>query len=429
MQSYTVQPAKGVRGEIRVPGDKSISHRSIMFGSIANGVTKVSGFLRGEDALATLEAFRAMGVQIDDDGETVTIVGKGLHGLEEPTDVLDCGNSGTSMRLLTGLLAGQSFFSVLSGDKYLRARPMKRVVGPLSKMGARIGGRAGGEKAPLAIQGSQLKGIEYDSPVSSAQVKSAIMLAGLYADGETVVREPHLSRDHSERMLRAFGANVETFPGGVKVRGGAELTGRDIVVPGDISSAAFFMVAALIVPGAELVIRGVGVNPTRTGIIDILKGMGGDLELLNERDETGEPVADIRVRYSQLKAMEISGEVVPRAIDEFPAICVAASLAQGTTVVRGASELRVKETDRIAAMADNLKRAGVSVVETPDGMEITGVPALKACAADSFGDHRIAMSMMVAGLVAQGETTISDVDCIATSFPGFRELLEGVVQR
>ncbi|MBJ6800402.1 3-phosphoshikimate 1-carboxyvinyltransferase [Geomonas propionica] len=429
MQSYTVKPAKSVRGEIRVPGDKSISHRSIMFGSIANGVTKVSGFLRGEDALATLEAFRAMGVQIDDDGETVTIVGKGLRGLEEPTDVLDCGNSGTSMRLLTGLLAGQSFFSVLSGDKYLRARPMKRVVGPLSKMGARIGGRAGGEKAPLAIQGSQLKGIEYDSPVSSAQVKSAIMLAGLYAEGETVVREPHLSRDHSERMLRAFGANVETFPGGVKVRGGAELIGRDIVVPGDISSAAFFMVAASIVPGADLLIKGVGINPTRTGIIDILKGMGADLELVNERDETGEPVADIRVRYAQLKAMAISGEVVPRAIDEFPAICIAAALAQGTTVVSGAEELRVKETDRIKAMADNLKRAGVTVVETPDGMEITGVSALKACAADSFGDHRIAMSMMVAGLVAQGETTISDVDCIATSFPGFHELLEGVVQR
>ncbi|MBJ6750481.1 3-phosphoshikimate 1-carboxyvinyltransferase [Geomonas anaerohicana] len=429
MQSYTVQPAKSVRGEIRVPGDKSISHRSIMFGSIANGVTKVSGFLRGEDALATLEAFRSMGVQIDDDGETVTIVGKGLHGLEEPIDVLDCGNSGTSMRLLTGLLSGQSFFSVLSGDKYLRARPMKRVVGPLSKMGAHIGGRAGGEKAPLAIQGSKLKGIEYDSPVSSAQVKSAIMLAGLYAEGETVVREPHLSRDHSERMLRAFGANVETFPGGVKVRGGAELTGRDIVVPGDISSAAFFMVAGSIVPGAELVIKGVGINPTRTGIIDILKGMGADLELLNVRDETGEPVADIRVRYAQLKAMAISGEVVPRAIDEFPAICVAAALAEGTTVVSGAEELRVKETDRITAMADNLRRAGVTVVETPDGMEITGVSALKACAADSFGDHRIAMSMMVAGLVAQGETTISDVDCIATSFPGFRELLEGVVQR
>lgn len=429
MQSYTVEPATGIRGEIRVPGDKSISHRSIMFGSIASGITRVSGFLRGEDALATLEAFRAMGVRIDDDGETVTIHGKGLHGLEEPGDVLDCGNSGTSMRLLAGLLAGQNFFSVLSGDKYLRARPMKRVVGPLGRMGARISGRAGGEKAPLAIQGGKLTGIEYDSPVSSAQVKSAIMLAGLYADGETVVREPHLSRDHSERMLRAFGARVETFEGGVRVFGGPELTGRDIVVPGDISSAAFFMVAALIVPGSELLIRGVGVNPTRTGILDILKGMGGDIELLNERDESGEPVADLRVRSSKLKAMEISGEVVPRAIDEFPSICVAAALAEGTTVVRDASELRVKETDRIAAMADNLRRAGVTVTETPDGMEITGVASLKGCAADSFGDHRIAMSMTVAGLTAEGNTTISDVECIATSFPGFRELLEGVVRR
>ncbi|WP_129126731.1 3-phosphoshikimate 1-carboxyvinyltransferase [Geomonas oryzae] len=429
MQSYTVEPATGIRGEIRVPGDKSISHRSIMFGSIASGITRVSGFLRGEDALATLEAFRAMGVRIDDDGETVTIHGKGLHGLEEPGDVLDCGNSGTSMRLLTGLLAGQNFFSVLSGDKYLRARPMKRVVGPLSRMGARISGRAGGEKAPLAIQGGKLTGIEYDSPVSSAQVKSAIMLAGLYADGETVVREPHLSRDHSERMLRAFGARVETFEGGVRVFGGPELTGRDIVVPGDISSAAFFMVAALVVPGSELMIRGVGVNPTRTGILDILKGMGGDIELLNEREESGEPVADLLVRSSKLKAMEISGEVVPRAIDEFPSICVAAALAEGTTVVRDASELRVKETDRIAAMADNLRRAGVTVTETPDGMEITGVASLKGCAADSFGDHRIAMSMTVAGLTAEGNTTISDVECIATSFPGFRELLEGVVRR
>lgn len=429
MNSYTVENAKGVRGEIRVPGDKSISHRSIMFGSIANGITRVTGFLRGEDALATLEAFRAMGVEVEDDGETLIIHGKGLHGLTEPTDVLDCGNSGTSMRLLTGLLAGQKFFSVLSGDKYLRARPMKRVVAPLAQMGARILGRAGGDKAPLAIQGSQLKGIEYDSPVSSAQVKSAIMLAGLYAQGETVVREPHLSRDHSERMLRHFGASVETFPGGVKLSGGVELSGRDIAVPGDISSAAFFMVAALIVPGSELLIRGVGVNPTRTGIIDILKGMGGDLELLNPREESGEPVADIRIRSSKLKAMEISGELVPRAIDEFPAICVAASLAEGTTVVSGASELRVKETDRIAAMAANLRLAGVTVVETPDGMQITGAAGLNGCAAESFGDHRIAMSMMVAGLAAEGTTSVSDVDCIATSFPGFRELLAGVVTR
>ena len=427
--SYTVQGAKGVRGEIRVPGDKSISHRSIMFGSIACGITRVTGFLRGEDALATLQAFRAMGVEVEDDGETLTIHGKGLYGLSEPTDVLDCGNSGTSMRLLTGLLAGQKFFSVLSGDKYLRARPMKRVVAPLALMGASILGRAGGDKAPLAIQGAPLKGIEYDSPVSSAQVKSAIMLAGLYAEGETVVREPHLSRDHSERMLRHFGASVETFPGGVRLSGKIELSGRDIAVPGDISSAAFFMVAALIVPDSELLIRGVGVNPTRTGIIDILKAMGGELELLNPREESGEPVADIRVRSSRLKGIEISGELVPRAIDEFPAICVAASLAEGTTVVSGASELRVKETDRIAAMAVNLRRAGVEVVETPDGMEITGAARLKGCAAESFGDHRIAMSMMVAGLAAEGDTSISDVDCIATSFPGFRELLKGVVSR
>ena len=426
MQSYTVQNAKGVRGEIRVPGDKSISHRSIMFGSIASGVTRVTGFLRGEDALATLEAFRAMGVQVEDDGETLTIHGKGLHGLTEPINVLDCGNSGTSMRLLTGLLAGQNFFSVLSGDKYLRARPMKRVLAPLALMGARMLGRAGGDKAPLAIQGSQLKGIEYNSPVSSAQVKSAIMLAGLYAQGETVVREPHLSRDHSERMLRYFGASVESFSGGVRLKGGGQLFGRDIAVPGDISSAAFLMVAALIVPDSDLLIRGVGVNPTRTGVIDILQSMGGDLELLNPREESGEPVADLRIRSSRLKAMEISGELVPRAIDEFPAICVAASLAEGTTVVTGASELRVKETDRIAAMAANLRLAGVEVVETPDGMRITGTARLKGCAADSFGDHRIAMSMLVAGLAAEGETSVSDVECIATSFPGFLDLLQRV---
>jgi 3-phosphoshikimate 1-carboxyvinyltransferase len=429
MQSYTVQSAKGVRGEITVPGDKSISHRSIMFGSLATGVTKVTGFLRGEDALATLEAFRAMGIKVEDDGETLIIHGKGLHGLSEPADVLDCGNSGTSMRLLTGLLAGQNFFSVLSGDKYLRARPMKRVVAPLAQMGARISGRAGGDKAPLAIQGGKLSGIEYASPVSSAQVKSAIMLAGLYAEGVTTVYEPHLSRDHSERMLRHFGAQVESFPGGVRLTGGVELIASDIAVPGDISSAAFFMVAALIVPGSDLLIKGVGINPTRTGVIDILKGMGGDLELMNPREQSGEPVADLRVRSSKLKAMEISGELVPRAIDEFPAICVAASLAQGTTVVSGASELRVKETDRIAAMAANLRKAGVSVVETPDGMEITGVERLSGCQAESFGDHRIAMSMLVAGLATAGETSVDDTECIATSFPGFMDLLNGVAVR
>jgi 3-phosphoshikimate 1-carboxyvinyltransferase len=429
MKSFTVQKAKALKGEITVPGDKSISHRSIMFGSIANGITRVTGFLRGEDALATLTAFRAMGVEIEDDGSNLTIHGKGLYGLSEPADVLDCGNSGTSMRLLSGLLAGQRFFSVLTGDQYLRNRPMKRVVGPIAKMGGKILGRAGGEKAPLAILGSPLTAIEYDSPVSSAQVKSAIMLAGLYAEGKTTVREPHLSRDHSERMLRHFGAQVDTFPGGVGLSGGIELTAREIAVPSDISSAAFFMVAALIVPNSELLIRGVGMNPTRTGIIDVLKAMGGHLELLNEREESGEPVADLLVKSSSLKGIEIGGDVVPRAIDEFPIICVAASVAEGTTVVRGAEELRVKETDRIAAMAANLRKAGVEVVETPDGMEIVGVGCLKGCTAESFGDHRIAMSMLVAGLAASGETTVSDVDCIATSFPGFFDLLQGVVVR
>jgi 3-phosphoshikimate 1-carboxyvinyltransferase len=400
-----------------------------MLGSIAQGETRVRGFLRGEDNLATLNAFRAMGVGIDDDGETLTIKGKGLHGLAEPSDVLDCGNSGTSMRLITGLLAGQRFFSVLTGDKYLRNRPMKRIIEPLGRMGAAINGRAGGEKAPLAIMGKQLSGIRHDSTVASAQVKSAIMLAGLYARGETVVVEPHLSRDHSERMFRYFGADIEACGPTVKVRGGRELEGRDIVVPGDISSAAFFMVAALIVPGSELLIRGVGVNPTRTGVIDILTGMGGSLELLDRREISGEPVADILVRASRLKGIEIGGALVPRAIDEFPVICVAAAHASGRTVIRDARELRVKETDRIAAMAASLRSAGVEVAETEDGMEISGLERLRGCVTDSCGDHRIAMSMLVAGLAASGGITVHDVDCIATSFPNFIPLLEGVSER
>lgn len=429
MQSYTVRPARGIRGEITVPGDKSISHRSIMLGSIARGETTVRGFLRGEDNIATLNAFRAMGVAIDDDGETLRIAGKGLRGLAEPGDVLDCGNSGTSMRLLTGLLAPQRFYSVLSGDQYLRRRPMRRVVEPLTRMGACIYGREGGEKAPLAVVGSDLKGISYSSPVASAQVKSALMLAGLYADGETRVTEPHVSRDHSERMFRHFGADIETGPSGVVVRGGRELEGRDIVVPGDISSAAFFMVAALIVPGSELLIRGVGVNPTRTGIIDILTAMGGSIELLDHREVSGEPVADLLVRSSCLKGIGIAGEVVTRAIDEFPVICVAAALAEGRTTVREARELRVKETDRIAAMAANLRAAGVAVTETEDGMEIEGAGQIAGVAVESFGDHRIAMSMLIAGLAAADEITVNDTDCIGTSFPAFFQLLEGVAVR
>jgi len=429
MQPYTVYPAKGICGEITVPGDKSISHRSIMLGSLARGTTTVRGLLRGEDNMATLKAFQSMGIETRDDGETLTILGNGLHGLVEPEDVVDCGNSGTSMRLLCGLLAAQRFFSVLTGDQYLRRRPMKRVITPLSQMGAGIYGRSGGEKAPLAILGQRLKGVQYASPVSSAQVKSALMLAGLYAEGETRVTEPFLSRDHSERMFRYFGADVETFAGGVVVRGGRELEGRDITVPGDISSAAFFIVAALIVPGSELLIRGVGVNPTRTGILDILNSMGGSIELLDLRELSGEPVADILVRSSILKGIEIKGDVVPRAIDEFPVISVAAAVAQGRTTIRDAHELRVKETDRIAAMAANLRLAGVTVEETGDGMVIDGVERLAGCAAESRGDHRIAMSMLVAGLTAVGEISVDDTACIATSFPTFLSLIEKVAQR
>ena len=426
MTTITITPAASVQGEITVPGDKSLSHRSIMLGAIANGTTSVRGFLRGGDNMATMGAFRSMGVRIDDDGETVVSHGRGLHGLNEPGDVIDCGNSGTTIRLITGLLAGQSFFSVVTGDQYLRKRPMKRVVEPLTRMGARIMGRNQGSLAPLAISGGALNAIGYESPVSSAQVKSAIMLAGLYADGETSVREPSLSRDHSERMFRLFGASLETFDSGVTVRGGVELQGQDITVPGDISSATFFMVAALITPGSELLIRSVGVNPTRTGAIDILRAMGGDIQLLDQRELSGEPVADILVRSSRLKGCAIAGSVVPRAIDEFPAICVAAACAEGTTTVREARELRVKETDRISAMATNLRKLGVPVEECEDGMTVTGVERLAGGSVDSFGDHRIAMSLAVAALVSTDGITIADTGCVATSFPSFFPLLEKV---
>lgn len=400
-----------------------------MLGSIANGVTTVTGFLRGEDNMATLNALRAMGVRIEDDGSVLKIHGVGLHGLIEAEDVVDCGNSGTSIRLLSGLLAGQSFFSVLTGDMYLRKRPMKRVVTPLAAMGARIAGRAGGEKAPLAITGMPLSAINYVSPVASAQVKSAILLAGLYADGETVVTEPHLSRDHSERMLKHFGADIDAAGTTIRIRGGKELTAREIVVPGDISSAAFFMVAGLIVPCSELLITGVGVNPTRTGIIDILTMMGGRISLLNQREVSGEPVADILVRTSVLHGIDIAGDLVPRAIDEFPVIAVAAAVAKGQTTIRDARELRVKETDRIKAMADNLRLAGVKVDEADDGMTVYGTENIRAFHSDSCGDHRIAMSMLIAALIADKPCTVDDTECIATSFPNFFSLLEQVAAR
>jgi 3-phosphoshikimate 1-carboxyvinyltransferase len=427
LKSHTTRKAKSVRGQITVPGDKSISHRAVMMGSIATGTTTIRGFLRGEDNIATLNAFRKMGVHIRDEDGHLLIEGRGLRGLEEPSDILDCGNSGTSMRLITGLLSGQDFFSVLTGDQYLRKRPMKRVLDPLRRMGAEIFARAGGNLAPLAINGRELEGISFESPISSAQVKSAVLFAGLYASGETRVIEPHLSRDHSERMLRYFGADIEILPNGAIVRGGRELEGKEVDVPGDISSAAFFLVAALVTTDSELMIRNVGVNPTRTGIIDILTAMGASLEMVDRREISGEPVANLLVRSSSLKGIEIGGEVVPRAIDEFPVICVAASLAQGKTVIRDARELRVKETDRIAAMACNLRKAGVPVTETDDGMVIEGVDRLHGGTVDSFGDHRIAMSMLIGGLAAKDCLTVNDVECIGTSFPDFTDLIDKVV--
>ena len=423
-QNRTIAPIKSLRGEVSVPGDKSISHRSIMFGSLAEGTTRVSGFLMGEDNLSTWKAFESMGVTISQTGiDELEIKGVGLNGLQEPGDVLDCGNSGTTMRLMSGLLAGQNFFSVLTGDKYLRKRPMKRVVTPLAAMGAQIWGRDGGERAPLAIQGGALTPITYASPVASAQVKSAVLLAGLSVDGETTVTEPHLSRDHSERMLSCFGAEVRPFEGGVSLTGRPRLLAQEVVVPGDVSSAAFFMVAGLITPGAELLIRNVGINPTRSGIIDILVAMGGQMEMLDIREQSGEPVADILVRHSQLKGIEICGDMVPRAIDEFPVISVAAALAEGTTTIRDAEELRVKETDRIDAMVSELGKLGALVEGRPDGMVITGVEQLNGGTVASHGDHRIAMSLAVAALSARDSVTIEDAACTETSFPGFWDLL------
>lgn len=431
MKTITVKKTKGLKGEITVPGDKSISHRALMFASIAEGDTRIKGLLKGEDNMATLKAFRQMGIVIDELGEDVVVHGKGLHGLKEPEDVIDAGNSGTTIRLITGLLSGQGFFSAITGDQYLRKRPMKRVVEPLSRMGARIFGREGGNKAPLAIVGSKLKGISYKSPVASAQVKSAILLAGLYAEGITTVTEPTISRDHTERMLAYFGAKIERKGATVSIRGGQTLTGttrrgQELEVPGDISSAAFFMVAALITEGSELLIKNVGINPTRTGIIDILTAMGGDLKILNEREVSGEPVGDILIKSSKLKGVEIKGNIIPRAIDELPVAAVAAAFAEGTTAIADARELRVKETDRIGTMAAELRKTGIEVEEREDGMDITGGRPKGCRECDSHGDHRIAMSMAIAGLAAEGEMLVSDTECIETSFPGFEELLRKV---
>jgi 3-phosphoshikimate 1-carboxyvinyltransferase len=426
MSDLVVQPSHGLRGELDLPGDKSISHRSVMFAAIAEGDTHIAGFLTGEDTTNTAKAVRMLGIGVEGIGTTSLVVhGKGLHGLSEPDGVLDLGNSGTGMRLLAGLLAGQDFFSVLTGDEYLRKRPMSRIVEPLRQMGARIDGRSGGRLAPLAIRGGRdIKAVDYTSPIASAQVKSALLLAGLYADGATSVSEPFKSRDHTERLFRFFGVPVKEEGNRVTVPGRQRLRAPGpLAIPSDISSAAFFMVAASIVPGSDLTIRNVGVNPTRTGVIDVLTGMGADISLENRREQAGEPVADIRVRYGKLRAMEISGDIIPRAIDEIPVLCVAASYAEGKTVIRDAAELRVKESDRIATTAAELRKMGVVVTELPDGMEITGRESLQGALCESHGDHRVAMSMAVAGLAARGDTSVRDAGWIETSFPGFERLL------
>jgi 3-phosphoshikimate 1-carboxyvinyltransferase len=423
---YLIEPGGRLNsppeGGLRVPGDKSISHRSIMLGAIADGVTRIEGFLEGEDALATMNCFRAMGVRIDGpDRGRVTVHGAGIDGLRAPRGVLDCGNSGTSMRLLSGLLAGQGFAAELTGDASLRQRPMKRVAAPLGQMGARIDTAAEG-RPPLRVSPvKELSGIDYVLPVASAQVKSALLLAGLYARGRTCVTEPAPTRDHTERMLRAFGYPVEREGSRICVEGGWRLTATDIDVPADISSAAFFLVGASIAPGSDLLLRHVGVNPTRTGVIDILRLMGADIALLDEREVGGEPVADIRVRHAPLHGIRIPEDLVPLAIDEFPALFIAAANARGETLLSGAEELRVKESDRIAVMAEGLKRLGVQADPLPDGMRIVGGPVGGGEVA-SHTDHRIAMSFAMAALTATGPITVRDCDNVATSFPGFVEL-------
>ncbi len=424
--TFCAQAGGRLQGRARVPGDKSISHRSIMLGALAEGQTRISGFLQGEDSLATLKAFQAMGVTIEGpDNGHVTVFGVGMHGLQKPEDDLYLGNSGTSMRLMCGLLAGQSFNTVLIGDKSLSGRPMRRVIDPLTSMQAKISS-TDNSTAPLRITGNQsLKGIDYSMPVASAQVKSCLLLAGLYAEGITCVTEPAPTRDHTERMLQGFGYAVERQGSQVCLQGGGQLQATSIDIPADISSAAFFMVAACIAPGSDLTLEHVGINPTRTGVIDILKLMGAKIEILKPREVGGEPVADIRVQSCHLKGIEIPEALVPLAIDEFPVLFIAAACAQGRTVLTGARELRVKESDRIQVMADGLEILGIDAEVTEDGIIIEG-GELQGGTVVSHGDHRISMSFAVAALRCQQPVTIEDCANVDTSFPGFVELAQSL---
>ena len=417
-----------LKGNIFVPGDKSISHRSLILGSIAQGETRIYNFLNSLDCLKTLECMQALGAEIElGKDNSVKIKGKGLYGLKEPKDILDVGNSGTTIRLLTGLLSGQDFYSVLCGDASIRNRPMRRVVEPLRLMGADIGGRKDGQFAPLSIKGSNLNPFRYTLPVASAQVKTALLLAGLYTIGETLIKEPLPTRDHTERMLEIMRADLKISPPEIKVMGGKELKGTDIFIPGDISSAAYFIVAASVLKGSQITIKQIGVNPTRTGIIGILNKMGAKIDTLNYQIKSNEPQADLKVEYSELKGIEIKKENVPFLIDELPLIAVVATQAQGKTVVSGARELRVKETDRIKAIVSELKKMGADIEEREDGFAVNGPTRLQGAVCESYNDHRIAMSLAVAALLAEGKTVIRNSECIDISFPGFEKTLQNLI--
>lgn len=417
---------KGLKGTIKVPGDKSISHRSIMFGAAAAGRTTVKGFLAGEDCLSTIRCFRELGVAIEQSGDYVEIEGKGIEGLIEPSRVLDVGNSGTTIRLMLGLLANTPFHSVIAGDDSIAKRPMDRVVHPLKRMGAAIEGREHGSYTPISLRGGGLKGIDYTTPVASAQVKSAILLAGLKAEGMTSVTEPYPTRDHTERMLKAFGAEVRTDGLTKTIRGGQCLTAADIRVPGDISSAAFFLAAGALLPGSELTVLETGINPTRTGLLDVLRDMGASLTISNERGEEAEPYADITVQASDLKAVEIGGELIPRLIDEIPVIALMATQAKGVTVIKDAAELKVKETNRIDAVAEELSKMGASIEATEDGLRITGGTPLHGARVDSRGDHRIGMMLAIAACAAEGETILDRSEAVNISYPNFFEQLKSL---
>ena len=435
-QNLRIHAVPRLKGEVHVPGDKSITHRALLLGALADGCSRIRGHLEGGDCLATMNCLRALGITIDqvsppagESSHELVIRGMGLRGWQEPGDVLDCGRSGTTMRLLAGLLAGQPFYSVLSGASQLRRRPMDRIVTPLRKMGARIEGRQFGRLPPLSISGSTLHGIEYVLPIASAQVKSCLLLAGLYAQGPTTVTEPGPSRDHTERMLHARGVVVTSHDLRHTLRGPvARLAPLDTTVPGDFSSAAYLLVGALLLPGSDLLLRNVGVNPTRTGLLDVLRSMGAGVALLDRRDEGGEPIADLLVRGQGLSATRVGGRIVPRMIDEFPILALAATQAQGVTRVRDAAELRVKETDRIAAIVRGLRALGAHIQPRPDGFDVEGPTPLRGATVDCRGDHRIAMTLAIAGLLAEGETSIVGADCIADSFPGFEDGLHALAE-